>query len=203
MPKTPKKKLLARVPDAGGTAGLLAAAAMEEFNQYGYGGTDTNKIARRAGFAPQTFYRQFSDKTAIFLAVYRKWEDEEMAAIGTLQGRSGAVRQMAAAIVEHHRAHLGFRRSLRQLACEVDAVRAARAASRKRQVAHICAWLGPAAVPRGQIAMTLLQIERISDAIAEGEMDDLGVDETTAQKMLARLIGGMWHGARKVAPLKP
>src|SRR5262245_55875420 len=32
----------------------LVAAALKEFNQQGYFATDTNKIARRAGFAPQT-----------------------------------------------------------------------------------------------------------------------------------------------------
>ena len=42
---------------------------MAEFIESGYAGTDTNRIARRAGFAPQTFYRWFADKTAILRAV--------------------------------------------------------------------------------------------------------------------------------------
>src|SRR5579871_4916183 len=103
MPKPPKKGTPAPPAARADTADLLVAAALAEFNDHGYGGTDTNKIARRAGFAPQTFYRWFADKTAIFLAAYRQWEDEEMAAVATLQGRDGAARHMATAIVAHHR----------------------------------------------------------------------------------------------------
>jgi hypothetical protein len=32
------------------------------FNRVGYGGTDSNRIARAAGYAPGTFYKHFSDK---------------------------------------------------------------------------------------------------------------------------------------------
>ena len=175
----------------GDTPALLIAAAMAEFNQHGFGGTDSNKIARRAGFAPQTFYRWFEDKTAIFLAAYRAWEDEEMAAVKTLRGTPAAARRMVKAIVAHHRAHLGFRRSLRQLAYENDAVRRARSESRARQVERIRSWLGAQAVGDDQIALVLLQMERLSDAIAERELADLGVDERAAEAALAGLIRGL------------
>src|SRR4051812_9867208 len=45
----------------------LLEAARAEFDESGFEGTDTNRIARRAGYAPQTFYRHFTDKTAIFI----------------------------------------------------------------------------------------------------------------------------------------
>ena len=51
----------------------LVEAAADAFNAHGFHGTDTNKIARAAGFAPQTFYRHFEDKLAIFIAVYEAW----------------------------------------------------------------------------------------------------------------------------------
>jgi AcrR family transcriptional regulator len=54
----------------GGTSARLVEAAAKEFAECGFEGTDTNKIARRAGFAPQTLYGWFEDKTAIFLVVY-------------------------------------------------------------------------------------------------------------------------------------
>src|SRR5713226_3801558 len=63
------------------TSAKLIAAAAKEFNTRGFHGTDTNRIARRAGFAPQTFYRHFADKTAIFLAVYERWWKDESAAL--------------------------------------------------------------------------------------------------------------------------
>jgi AcrR family transcriptional regulator len=175
-------------PATAATDALLIRAAMAEFNERGFGATDTNKIARRAGFAPQTFYRWFADKTAIFLAAYRSWEDVELAAIRTPQGTPMAAKKMAATIIAHHRAHLGFRRSLRQLAYEDTAVRRARAASRKRQIAQIRAWMRARAVGDDEIALILLQMERLSDAIAEGEVADLGVNARTAEAALVRLI---------------
>src|ERR1700679_2017991 len=51
----------------GETSSRLVDAGAKEFAECGFQGTDTNKIARRAGFAPQTLYRWFDDKTAIFL----------------------------------------------------------------------------------------------------------------------------------------
>ena len=48
-----------------GTGTKLIAAAAAEFNDHGFSGTDSNKIARRAGFAPQTFYRWFKDNILI------------------------------------------------------------------------------------------------------------------------------------------
>ena len=62
---------------ASDTRTRLLNAATEEFNEKGFAGTDTNQIARQAGFAPQTFYRWFDDKTQIFIAAYRGWEDIE------------------------------------------------------------------------------------------------------------------------------
>jgi AcrR family transcriptional regulator len=48
---------------------VLIAAARLEFEEFGFEGTNSNAIARRAGYAPQTFYRHFEDKREIFLAV--------------------------------------------------------------------------------------------------------------------------------------
>jgi AcrR family transcriptional regulator len=112
----------------------LIQAAMEEFNEGGFFGTDTNRIARRAGFAPQTFYRWFDDKIAVFIAAYRAWEDAEAKLIGELVARNGSTKQLIRMTIEHHRRYLVFRRSLRQLAVEHKTVREARAASRLRRL---------------------------------------------------------------------
>src|SRR6516164_9731798 len=108
----------------------LIRAASAEFGERGFAGTDTNKIARRAGFAPQTFYRWFKDKTEIFIAVYRAWEEEELRAVGTLLIEGVDDKPAVEAAVAHHRAWLKFRRSLRALSVENAQVRAARAESR-------------------------------------------------------------------------
>jgi AcrR family transcriptional regulator len=166
----------------------LLDAASSEFAQHGFAGTDSNKIARAAGFAPQTFYRWFQDKTEIFIAVYRAWEEAEYTLLDALIAEGASARKLADAIVAHHRAHLQFRRSLRQLAVQDDAVRRARAASRTRQIERIRAIIPRGAAKAGQVAVVLLQIERLADAIAEGELRDLQLPEGPARTALAGLI---------------
>jgi len=180
---TPKR----RAP-AADTAARLVAAAAREFNQHGFDGTDSNRIARRAGFAPQTFYRWFRDKTAIFLAVYRAWEDEEERVIGTLLAERAPMRKLVDAVLAHHRAHRLFRRSLRELALVNEAVRQARTESRLRQIEATRRWAGPGARPPAEIAALVLQIERLCDAVAEGELAELGADEAAARDAIISLL---------------
>src|SRR5262245_54381328 len=106
MAKRAKSKPKGRPPARAGkpTDARLVAAAAKEFNQRGFDGTDTNRIARRAGFAPQTFYRWFRDKTEIFLAVYRAWEGEERAMLSKLTDGVPASEFVDGA-VKHHRTY--------------------------------------------------------------------------------------------------
>jgi AcrR family transcriptional regulator len=169
----------------GSTRDRLVRAATMEFGERGFSGTDTNKIARRAGFAPQTFYRWFADKTEIFIAAYRLWEEEERTQMGALMRRKAEEADLVDAAVAHHRAYLAFRRSLRSLSLENPAVRAARAESRLRQIERIQSWS-----PRStaDVAVMLLQLERLSDALAEGEFLDMGLDEAAGRAGLAQLL---------------
>lgn len=176
------------------TRDLLVKAASAEFNERGFDGTDTNRIARRAGFAPQTFYRWFTDKTEIFIAVYRAWE-EAMLLTSALRRNSGDVEEMVSAAIEHHKAHLVFRRSLRQLSAEDSQVRAARAESRLRQIEYIREWRG-GVLPADEVAAALLQLERLADALAEGELGDMHLDEAPTRRRLAELLAWLASGAR-------
>lgn len=169
------------------TRAKLVAAAAKEFNQHGYYGTDSNKIARRAGFAPQTFYRWFRDKTEIFVAVYRLWEEQEREMLAKLIAARASSGDLVDAAVAHHRAYRVFRRSLRTLSYDEPEVRAARAQSRIRQIESIKAWNKPTRVTTPEIATILLQMERLADALAEGEFGDLSVDEKAAKLALAQL----------------
>ena len=169
-----------------GTGEKLIQAAVREFKAHGYSGTDTNRIAARAGFAPQTFYRHFKDKLEIFVAIYRRWEDEEAAVVGALVGKDAGTLALADAIVAHHRAYRLFRRSLRQLAVENAVVRAARAQSRLRQIENTIRLAGTGA--KETVAPVLFQIERLADAIVEGEIADLGLSDSVAREALAVLL---------------
>lgn len=170
------------------TRSRLIKAAAEEFCQSGFAGTDSNRIARRAGFAPQTFYRWFVDKVEIFLAVYREWEDEERRTLGELITHQADVSQLVEAIVTHHRTYRVFRRSLKLLAVENPVVRKARADSRTRQIEQIALWSATSEAWTDTHALLLLQIERLADAAAEDELTDLGISPEKTYAAIAELI---------------
>jgi AcrR family transcriptional regulator len=174
-----------RDPDA--TRTRLLAAAQKEFNVHGYFGTDTNRIARRAGFAPQTFYRHFEDKIAIFLAVYDTWWKAESAALGDLLSKPAARSdaKKAAAIVAHfHTRWRIFRRSLRHLAIEEPRVRAARNAARLAQIKRLQINT-PKKRKLKEMVAALLASERICDALADGELADLGLSKAVSLELVA------------------
>jgi hypothetical protein len=70
-------------------------------------------------------------------------------------------------------------------------VRAARAESRLRQVAWIAQWKGPRAPATDEIAARLLQIERLTDAIAEGEFVDMGLTVDAGRRLLVEILAGL------------
>ena len=174
------------------TAEKLLYAAAAEFNEYGFSGTDTNRIARRAGFAPQTFYRWYADKIDVFIRVYDFWEGTEADILMSLLARHASDRELAEAMVEHHRAYRVFRRSLRGLSLEHPKVRAARASTRLAQIARLQARASNP-VPQADFAAALLQLERLSDAVSEGELDDMGLDPEGAWRALEAIIHGLRH----------
>src|ERR1700761_2052916 len=151
------------------TREALIDAAEAEFNTHGFYGTDTNRIAREAGYVPQTFYRHFEDKTAVFVAVYERWWRAESEGLGQLlQAKPRAdLAKVADEMMAFHVKWRGFRRSLRLLATQDPAVRKARAIARRQQIKNA----KPFAKTRSdsEIASALLVFERLCDAVAEGE----------------------------------
>lgn len=177
------------------TGQKLVDAATLEFNTAGFHGTDTNRIARRAGFAPQTFYRWYEDKLEIFLAVYRAWEDDERKTIEKLLDQGSPPSTVAKSLISHHRKFRIFRRSLRLLSLEDDQARKARAQSRSRQMARLRASL-PAAerMSDADLAAWLLKFERLCDAAAENEFADLNIRQADALAQVAHHAALLWPG---------
>ena len=182
--------------DPSATRKRLVLAAAQEFEAHGYHGCDTNGIARAAGYAPGTFYKHFADKRGVFLAVYNDWVRAEWDAIGALieQRRGSATvhslaESLADAVLAHHRAWPGFRASLRALVAVDPQVRAAHRRSRRRQLAALRRF--GVRSPSGA-AFLLLTVERVADALADGELEALGlkpkqVREFVADQLLTQL----------------
>ncbi len=175
------------------TRARLIRAAGKEFNRHGYHGTDSNRIARAAGYAPGTFYKHFRHKLAAFLAVYEDWVTREWTAIGRRLARGGEPSQVAADLVSGtlrlHRRWRGFRSSLHALVTADARVRSFHRAQRLRQLQWMeelrrARAVGPGV--REQDALLLFLLERTCDAIARGEARDLGLSLRELERRLVR-----------------
>ncbi len=176
------------------TRARLVAAAAAVFNRDGFTGTDSNRLARAAGYAPGTFYKHFADKRAIFLAAYEEWVSAEWRAIGELVRGGGSPAIVADQVVDLvlalHRRWRGFRASLRALvASDVEARRFYRTL-RRRQLDVLAAMRPAGARPRSreQDALLLFALERLCDAAADGELHDLGLSIEKTTDLLRDLV---------------
>lgn len=163
-------------------------AAAREIEAHGYHGTDTNRIARTAGYSPGTFYKHFADKREVFIAVYDEWVTTEWARLSEIASGGGTRAEIAGAladaVIDHHKTWPGFRASLRALVALDPVVRAANRAGRKRQL-EVMRKVTPRPDP-----IVLLVVERIADALADGEAAALGLREDEAREYLASCIAG-------------
>jgi len=177
------------------TRARLISAAAEVFNRVGYRGTDSNRLARAAGYAPGTFYKHFPDKRAIFLAAYEAWVTAEWATVERVLAEPAPRAQHAAALVDAiiamHRRWRGLRASLRALVAEDPHARAFYRAQRRRQLELLARMSAPRrtpAAPRAEHAVLLYAIERVSDAVADNELREVGVRVDDVLSALRELI---------------
>lgn len=173
----------------------LVAAAARVFNRVGYRGTDSNRLARAAGYAPGTFYKHFRNKRDILLAAYEAWVTMEWSAIERTLAERGGRHELAARIVDMvlamHRRWRGLRASLRALVAEDPVARAFYRRQRRRQLQLLAALRGagdPTPRVREEDAVLLYTLERVCDAIAEGEIRDLGLSVEATIAIVRTLI---------------
>ncbi|HWW36563.1 MAG TPA: TetR/AcrR family transcriptional regulator [Xanthobacteraceae bacterium] len=197
-----RKKPPARAPEE--TRSKLVEAAGRLFNSVGYFGTDSNRIAREAGYAPGTFYVHFADKREIFLEVYRGWVSSEWQAIAAaIAPEKGAAvgsqsLRIAQAVLRHHREWRMFRKSLRALTVTDERVHRARVAERARQIAQAAELLRARGVTQtpARIYANLLLFEILCDAVADGDTATLGLKERDILARLAADVDALLEGDR-------
>jgi len=196
---TPRLRRRAARPQRGlgaDTRHRLIAAAAVVFNRDGYHGTDSNRLARAAGYAPATFYKHFPDKRAILLAAYQAWVTTEWQAIGTALRAASSPAERAERIVDlvlaHHRRWKGLRASLRTLVATDAVARRFHRAQRRRQLEWLASMRSPAGPdPHARVddAILLFTLERTLDAVAEGEIVALGLGVAPVVAALRALVG--------------
>ncbi len=167
----------------------LIRAAASELEKVGYFATDTNRIARAAGYAPGTFYKHFADKRDVFLAVYDFWVAAEWDTVEKLVATGAKMTTLAPRLVDfliaHHTRWRRFRATLRALVMLDPVVRRhhrRRRAAQLRLLQRLRAQRAPAPQRDGPLLMLL--VERVCDAIADGELRALSVDDAEARSFL-------------------
>ena len=175
----------------------LINAAAAEFNESGFFATDTNQIARRAGFSPQTFYRHFGDKSAIFVAAYGFWvEQEELVLRKAImktpkESSSAQAQRLAKTLIKHHTDWAVFRRSLRWLTVEDNQVRQARTSSRIRQVVLLKSLAKNSSRTNVELFAAILSLEALCDALADAITQDMEISQKHWLLLIASAVGNL------------
>lgn len=167
----------------------LIDAAAKIFKREGYFATDTNAIARAAGYAPGSFYNHFADKTAILLAVYEHYVELEWQGVRAAAAARPSVRvtNVLEFIEGLHTEWARFRTDLRTVARLEPAVAKILAESRAKQMELLSALTGLSRAkdgPRLLIALTL--VERYADLLAEART--LSLSEPAVKRELAAAL---------------
>jgi AcrR family transcriptional regulator len=162
----------------------LITAAANQFNRFGYHGTDSNTIAKDAGYATGTFYKHFPGKREIFLAAYERWLVAQWKEIGDELSRMRNARETARRLVElsikFHTEWRGLRASLMELVFSDPEARKFFRTQRRRQldlIQELRSRFGLPARTSEQDAIHLYMTERVFDAIGQGEIQSLGLDK--------------------------
>jgi AcrR family transcriptional regulator len=183
-------KAVVRTPDRSRqTRAILVETALRVFNEVGFWGTDSNSLAREAGYSPGTFYRHFVDKRAIFIAAYHSWSagDEELLRTRMEKAKSKGADIAGAFVdflIEHHGRWRTFRACTRALAAGDGELQKAVREHRRRHLSVLVDLIGRRDIARGLVV--LYTLDGLSDALAVGEPKQLGV---TARDVTERVRG--------------
>jgi AcrR family transcriptional regulator len=198
MPSRLNKELEIARPRRGApeqTRERLIAAAAKLINRVGYHRTDSNRISQEAGYSTGTFYKHFKDKREIFLAAYERWVTTEWKAAGAEISAGGTpdavARRLIDSMVNFHTRWRGLRAALIELVFTDPEVRRFYRVQRRRQLnlmAEIRERIGSRLSSREADAVLLFTFERTSDAIAHGELRDLGLNRKAITELLVESI---------------
>jgi AcrR family transcriptional regulator len=173
----------------------LITAAASQFNRFGFHGTDSNSIAKEAGYATGTFYKHFRDKREVFLAAYERWLAAEWKEVddelSQMKKAEETARRIVALVIRFHTAWRGLRASLMELVFSDPEVRRSFRKQRRRQLDHIVELRSRLKLPprtSEEDAIWMCTTERVFDAIAQGEIQSLGLDQAgVIESMVERM----------------
>jgi AcrR family transcriptional regulator len=178
----------------------LIDGAASLFNRFGYHGTDSNSIAKEAGYATGTFYKHFQDKRQVFLAVYERWVAAEWRAVDQELSKRRTPEETARNIVQlsirFHTEWRGLRASLMELIFSDEDARKHFRKQRQRQLDTMSQLRRRLNLPprtREQDAIHLFMTERVFDAIGQGEIHALGLDRSAVVESMVQRVLNLLH----------
>lgn len=176
------------------TRARLVAAAAIAFNRCGYANVDAGRIAAEAGYAVGTFYKHFADKKDALIAAYERWVAAEWRDVEALFAANekphAFARALLGLVLQHHVAWQGLRVSFFALLSD-KAIRKVYRKQRSAQLATLKSLRlrnGMRAHRVEDDAILLFTLERVCDAIAQGDVADLGLDRDLLEARLRGLI---------------
>lgn len=174
----------------------IIQAAAECFNAHGLAGVDANRIAHAAGYSNGVFYKHFRDKQEALIAAYSAWVDAEWRGIGDELFSGKDKSEIAARVVDFgaslHARWAGLRGAMIALVAIDPSARKAYRNIQSRQLTLVGELRGKMGRPRkGDLeadAMIMTTLERVYDAMAAGEFEELGLDTRQVRKLATQML---------------
>lgn len=153
-------------------------------------------MRREANYSTGTFYKHFKDKREIFLAAYETWVASEWKAVASELAAGGTAEEIARRLVALSFIRGGgLRSSLLELVFADSEARRFYRQQRRRQLDIIAGLRAKFEAPRRRReddAIHLFTTERTCDAIAQGELRDLGLDQKVVlEAMVEKLASAL------------
>jgi AcrR family transcriptional regulator len=187
-------KRTARPRNPAATREALIDAAAAIFRREGYFATDSNAIARAAGYAPASFYKHFAGKPAVLMAVYERyraaeWDGLSAAVSGARPGPASIVKALSF-LEGFHAEWATFRTALRMVALMDDGAGRAVREARVQQLEALARLTGVSAKTHHAALLTILALtERYADLALEAE--SLGVKRQDLRQSVTKAVAAL------------
>lgn len=177
----------------------LLESGIELFNNPGYFFTDSNEIARKAGFAPGTFYQHFRNKNELFIEIYKNWLSKQLLlmeeGLKSAQNLSQFCEQMAVEMLPLFGEWKGFRNSVRALTATDQATRDFRRKSAEAifdLIKKVSLHFKLSPLEMKQALPHLLCLESFLDAFAEGVLFSYGYSEEEVKARMVKILSSLF-----------
>jgi AcrR family transcriptional regulator len=155
----------------------LLDAALDAFAERGFHGASVEDVCERAGFSRGAFYSNYSSKTELFIALYRRQTEKVLAVLDASAGPAGELdnRDLSTVVTQflaaapHDRRWFLINYEFALLAVRNESSRAAFAAARNRAWTIFAAHLTDLLERMGlELTMPALELTRWLFAVYEG-----------------------------------